>query len=290
MRAAPPHAAAVDADIPGGVYLCQVAENVSCGACCGLYNLADCSRENLVNLLRSRTLRFVGVKRTADAIEGFGYECIQLEPQQRPFEGFHHCPFLGWIGSETGRVGCLLHPLADGNHGIDYRGLSYYGGLACRTYFCPTTHELSPRYKHLVRTAADDWYLYGLVITETKLLSAFLQQIESRWGEPLDAEMFAQAPAARHALLDLFSLKTEWPFRPAQWNTPCHYFFNENPLPKPAVNYAQLGVPPSRLDPILRELTSDFASPDLMHRAEQIVELSLDTVLQALRVLSRGTP
>jgi hypothetical protein len=281
MSTACPHAAALDAQTPGGVYLCQVSESVSCAACCGLYNLADCSREYLECMLRVRTLRFAGVARTVDAIEGFGYESLRLEPQQRPFEGFHHCPFIGWIGSETGRVGCLLHPLAAGNNDVDYRGLSYYGGLACRSYFCPATHELPPRFKQIVRTAADDWYSYGLVITEKELLISLLEQIENRLGQPLEGEMFTQT-LARQALLNLFYLKIEWPFRPTRWDTPCHYFFKENPRPKPPINYNRIGVEVSRFDPILRELISEFATPDRLRQAEQMIDLRLDTVLREL--------
>ncbi|MCG6973724.1 MAG: hypothetical protein LJE66_11325 [Desulfobacterales bacterium] len=35
----------------GGIYLCQVNDNVSCGACCGLYNVADPSEQNLTHIL-----------------------------------------------------------------------------------------------------------------------------------------------------------------------------------------------------------------------------------------------
>lgn len=34
----------MDKTAPGGVYLCRVNENLSCGACCGLYNVPDLSR------------------------------------------------------------------------------------------------------------------------------------------------------------------------------------------------------------------------------------------------------
>jgi hypothetical protein len=58
----------------------------------------------------------------------------------QPFPEFHHCPYVGLIGNELSRVGCLLHPMAEGNTGVDFRGLSYYGGMACRIYFCPVNN------------------------------------------------------------------------------------------------------------------------------------------------------
>lgn len=146
----------MDAQVPGGVYLCQVNETISCGACCGLYNVADASRDYLAHMLLERTRRFAAVPRTTDGIDAFGREALAMETRQRPFPHFHHCPYVGLIGEESSRVGCLLHPLGTGNHGIDFRGLSYYGGLACHSYFCPATHQVKPDYKRVLRAAIDD--------------------------------------------------------------------------------------------------------------------------------------
>ncbi|MDA8140544.1 MAG: hypothetical protein M0036_18010, partial [Desulfobacteraceae bacterium] len=88
---------ALDAQVPGGVYLCQVSEKVSCGACCGLYNVADTSRPAMEKMLRARTVRFAQVPRTAAAIDAFARETTAIEPQERPFPQFHHCPFTGLI-------------------------------------------------------------------------------------------------------------------------------------------------------------------------------------------------
>ena len=122
---------------PGGVYLCQVNQQVSCGACCGLYNVAEVSRDALESMLTDRTRNFARVPREADAIVAFGRQVLKKLRGRAPFPDFHHCPFVGLVGQSFARVGCLLHPLAAGNDGVDYRGLSYYGGMACRVYFCP---------------------------------------------------------------------------------------------------------------------------------------------------------
>jgi hypothetical protein len=37
----------LDHQVPGGIYLCQVNEKVSCGVCCGLYNVAYPTKQNL---------------------------------------------------------------------------------------------------------------------------------------------------------------------------------------------------------------------------------------------------
>jgi hypothetical protein len=273
----------MDPQVPGGVYLCQVDERVSCGACCGLYNVADTSREHLENMLGDRTRRFARVSRTTEGIDDFALQNSHIEAQERPFPQFHHCPFIGLIGEARSRVGCLLHPLAEGNGGVDFRGLSYYGGLACRTYFCPATHSLAPRYKRTLRVVLKDWHLYGLVVTETDLLSALFHQIEVRLGSLLEPALFERRPEAGHALAKLLGLKLTWPHRPPQADTPCHHFFFDVSYAKPLIDYRALGVISSPYHPILRELVSSFDSIADLRRAEDTIAHGIHAVASALR-------
>jgi len=266
--------------VPGGIYLCQVDENVSCGACCGLYNCAGVSRRYLEGLIAGRTEAFRRVPRTADAISDFQVKMDRQDPRPRPYPDFYHCPFLGFIGANGRRVGCLLHPMADGNDGIDYRGLSFYGGLACRDYFCPSYRNLPANHKEIVKAVCTDWYLYGLVITEDRLLSAFFGEIEKRLGHALSmADILAQANS-RQAVLEFLTLKQNWPYRVPDGKGPTNYFFNDDLYPKPPVDYVRLGVTPSALDPILRELSSAFDLPAALHRAETLMESLFDRILR----------
>jgi hypothetical protein len=272
---------AMDDRVPGGVYLCQVDARISCGACCGLYNVADLSREKLSAVLARRSRRFARIERTVEAIEAFAREAQRLEPQQRPFAQLHHCPFIGLIGEALGRAGCLLHPLADGNGGVDFRGLSYYGGLACRTYFCMTTRELAPRWKRILRKVLDHWYIFGLVITETELLTAIFELLESRLGRPLDAAWVAGAGAVE-SLKRLLTLKCRWPFRPPSHFTACHYLFRDNAHPKPMIPYDSLGAATSVYDGILRHMPSAFEDSQALGKAEALIESHLDAVAEVL--------
>jgi hypothetical protein len=273
--------------VPGDVYLCQVNECISCGACCGLYNVQDTSRSSLDSILRERSQRFANVARDIAAIEAFASETRRLEPRQRPFKDFHHCPYLGLIGPGSGRVGCLLHPMVDGNGGVDFRGLSYYGGMACRTYFCPTTRELPARWKQVVRSVIDDWHFFGLIITENKLLNAFFNEIESRLGHPVTVNLFSQAGPASQCLKELLRIKCGWPFRPPGRMTGCHFFFNDKDYPKPVIDYDRLAMPVSRYDTILRELVSEFKFQDQVRSAEQLVS---NKITALVRVLAAGPP
>ena len=107
-------------EIPGKIYLCQVNATVSCGACCGLYNVEDASRDALRSLLLVRSEKLAQVPRNLEAILAFKAEIEANENGTRPYPKFHHCPYIGLAGDKLSRVGCLLHPLADGNQGVDF--------------------------------------------------------------------------------------------------------------------------------------------------------------------------
>ncbi len=260
------------AAVPGGVYLCQVGENVSCGACCGLYNCARASRGHLEDLMAGRTEAFRQVPRTPDAISDFQVKRDRQDPRPRPYPDFYHCPFLGFIGANSGRVGCMLHPLAVGNDGIDYRGLSFYGGLACRDYFCPSYRNLTATHKEILKAVCTDWYLYGLVITEDRLMNAFFGEIERRLGRALSAADLLADRDSRQAVLEFLTLKLNWPFRDPGAKGPGNYFFNDGLHPRPMVDYARMGAAVSPLDPVLRELSSAFERPADLAQAEARLE------------------
>lgn len=259
--------------VPGGVYLCQVGEGVSCGACCGLYNTTDASRGRLQGLLAERTERFKQVPRDEDAIDAFRLEYERREPQpNRPFPDFYHCPFLGFVGEEGARVGCLLHPLAPDNRGIDYRGLSFYGGMACRDYFCSSHRNLPAVTKEIVRAVGNDWYIYGLMVTEERMLAGFFGEVERRLGRPLKLEDIAAHPAARTAVTRFLGLKPGWPFRSPDSRGPGNYFFNDGLYPHPPIDYGRIGAAASVHDTLLQELGSTFRSAADLAAAEAVIE------------------
>lgn len=260
----------LDSAAPGGVYLCQINEDISCGACCGLYNLSDASPGQVTAILEWRTHAFAEVPRRMDDIWDFMKRVEARENQDRPFPHFHHCPYLGLVGERRSRVGCLLHPLGEGNDGVDWRGLSYYGGMACRTYFCPTHRRLSPERKQVIRAVAEDWYGYGLIITEWKLLSAFFNEIESRMGRQVAPDLI-ESDAFRTALQSVLRLKKEWPFR-IDPERPASYFFEDGNYPKAPLDLAAAGGAHSPFAVILEELESVFDSSAALREAEALLE------------------
>jgi hypothetical protein len=273
---------ALDSQTPGGVYLCQVSETVSCGACCGLYNVADPSRPALQRLLARRTERFARVPRNVDAVTDFEAETRAAESPERPLPEFHHCAFIGLIGENRSRVGCLLHPLADGNNGLDFRGLSYYGGMACNGYFCPTCREMPARIKQCVRAAVGDWHLYGMAVTESRLLTELVTAVEAKAGMEISPGKLPSGSPAAQAFLNLLRLKLDWPFR-ANPALAIHYYFNDGLYVRPEVDPARLGLPPSPWVPILSELGSDLRTADEFRAAEAQVSAAADALAAELR-------
>lgn len=265
------------------VYLCQVNDGVSCGACCGLYNIRDLSQNRLQAMLVQRTESFVSVPRTEEGIDAFRIKIEGLTPQKRPFPEFHHCPFLGLIGAGNSRVGCLLHPAASGNDGKDFRWLSWYGAMACRVYFCPTHRYLPPVYQMIIRETLDHWYVYGLMVTEHRLLAAFFREVEDRIGRRPGCMDFRLTSEAAALFREFANLKIDWPHRKKGAPGPCHYMFENGEYSRPGVQRESPEIPLSRYEAIFRELDSGFCSVEDMFRAEQSLEVLFDRLAAALR-------
>lgn len=287
-----------DIGVPGGVYLCQVNEDVSCGACCGLYNVADASREALLDNLNRRTRAFAEIPRDVAAILAFGNAVLVRESQDRPYPEFYHCPYLGLVGKKRSRVGCLLHPLGEGNAGIDLRGLSYYGGMACRTYFCMSCKTLNPVYKQVLRGVADDWHAYGLIVTEVALVTAFFHELEKRIERPLVSGDILGDDDRESVIRDFFAIRRDWPFR-ARPGKLGSYFFEDRKYPKPSVDYGRAtgdpiasipcgGVP--AYNTLFQELESVFDSREALKEASRIFDRLFDRLVTRVQASRRKDP
>ena len=259
----------MDPDVPGGVYLCQVSDTISCGACCGLYNVTDLSGNGLNAMLERRTRQFAALdSRNLDAVLSFRKWVEDNEPQARPLPDFHHCAYIGLIGRNSSRPGCLLHPL--GNNGIDLRGISDYGGFACRSYFCPTHDCLPADIKILIRKAARNWFEYGLMITETSLMQAILDAAGVS-HLCIDEGPGPDPYLCLDIIRELMDLKRAWPYRPDAAIGRIHYFFNDRLYVRAPVAYATIGAEPSPYDGIFQELGSGFTSNQELREAEVVI-------------------
>ena len=262
----------LNSHIPGGIYLCQVNDHVSCAACCGLYNMTETSKQTLSQILLERTEEFAQTSRVLDAILAFGQESHEKIAGKKLYPTFHHCPYVGLIGESYSRVGCLLHPLSTGNNGIDYRGLSFYGGMACNMYFCPSHGSLTPLIKKIVRNAADDWYAYGLMITEITLLQSLFEEIQLKIRQPLICYDLMNKDGFLKIFREFMALKIIWPFRPPSHPSPCNYFFNDRQFVKPEIDYPNTSAQIPRFHRLFRELISRFHTQRDLHQAESLID------------------
>ncbi len=254
------------------IYFCQVSEKVSCGACCGLYNLPELSQQKLETLLALRTKEFALVERSEEAIFQFQKRNKGPHRLSRPFAQFHHCPFLGLIGEKKSRVGCLLHPATPGNNSVDFRSLSWYGEQACSTYFCPSTNKLPSVYKTILIQVIDNWYDFGLIVTEHALIISYFEEVEFRIGRPVEVFDYAQNFDAIESLREFARLKSNWPYRRENSPGPCNFLFENGMYQRPGVFRNSPDIPLSRYEEIFIELDSGFSSQKEMFAAEQLLD------------------
>ena len=269
-----------DPNMPAG-YLCQISPRLSCAACCGLYNLKEPSRPALMQIVAERTRLFAATARDVDAIVSFKTdEEARVAPQLR-FAGFYHCPFVGLIGPQKATVGCMLHPLAVGNQAIDYRSLSHYGALACGLYFCPATRHLTPTVKTILKTGAVDWYVYGLLVSEYRLLTSVFDELANRHGIHLTGLEKRSPPQAATVVKILENLKLNWPYRAHNDRVVCHYLFEDGLYTRTPVAYPGPQPSPAH-DRIFVELASVFNSPADQVAAEHLITLTIADLAESV--------
>ncbi|MDD5475812.1 MAG: hypothetical protein PHU03_04765, partial [Syntrophales bacterium] len=195
---------------PDDIHLCQPGPEKSCGACCGLYNYLDSTRESLANRLEKRTAIYHETVRSRDDLKIFADIITSMESQDKRYEVIYCCEYLGFLDETRHRVGCLLHPFQNG--GADLRDISFYGQELCEGHFCPSYHYLTRTEQLAVVNSIDDWYLYGLAITDIDLIKEYFRHLSEALGEVPDSSRIEEGPL-KDLVRDFFSFKITWPFR-----------------------------------------------------------------------------
>ena len=259
------------------LHLCQPDNQKSCGACCGLYNWTHHSRSALHDILSLQTDQLAVHLKRGD-LEAYRSLRQKRIKNNKLCHDIYNCEFLGFLDARRTRVGCLAHPLV--NNGRDLRDLCLYGREICQNHFCPGYSCFSTIQQKAVIQCLDDWYLYGLIITDIDLVKEFFRLVEDRIGDSLK-EACVLRPAALAALRDFFMLKEHWPFK-ARDNRLGKYYFTETEYLVARIAYRERwGVPPSVYDRILVSLESDFSSEDDLRSAEQIIGQKMSAFIKA---------
>lgn len=134
--------------------LCQPDGLKGCSVCCGLFNLRDITKQNLVKFLQS------------------SYE-LSIINSVRDITS-HICPFQKFLSKN--RPGCSLHPSFCG---IDKRHLSLFGTKICNEYFCPAHIILTTEQKKILISMVSDWYLYSIAILDPEGFVFILDMINA---------------------------------------------------------------------------------------------------------------
>jgi hypothetical protein len=262
--------------IPYPINLCHPDSRKSCGACCGLYNWGDHSRTTLKSFLQARTEGSSGLSGREDVAK---YRREFADPPGNPklLEAIYNCEFLGFIDPSRARVGCLLHPSRHGRE--DLRFHSFYGDL-CASHFCPSYTYLTATEQLAVCLSVDDWYLYGLVITDIDLVKEFFRHAHGRLGETIHPARLTD-PGVSRTLQEFFRLKESWKFASGKPRLG-KYYFSHAEYRVARIEYEKnWGVPPSRFDKILVSLSSEFFSKEDVIEAERMIEEKVAGFVQA---------
>ncbi|HOK07225.1 MAG TPA: hypothetical protein P5269_07520 [Syntrophales bacterium] len=263
---------------PPEIHLCQPGAEMSCGACCGLYNYADSSRESLAARLRGRTALYGAWGRTPEDLEAFAAEIRRREDGTKRYEVIYCCEYLGFLDREERRVGCLLHPCQNG--GRDLRGVSFYGRELCDGHFCPSYHYLSREEKLALLMIIDDWYLWGLVVTDIDLVKAYFRLAAEAVSEMPKPAAFSDREVRGRAG-DFFALKLNWPYRSDDVRRFGKYYFDGSQYMIRPIPYDRLHCDPSPFDGIFKSLTSEFRSREEIQRAEDLIRAHIASFREA---------
>jgi len=248
--------------------LCQPDPGKSCGACCGLYNYVDSSRESLIRRLHARTKRFGEMVKMPGDIESYAEATFAAEDFRKRYEVIYCCEYLGFLDAGEKKVGCLLHPMQ--NEGIDMRGGSFYGQEVCAGHLCPSHHFIPRSQQLILLKIIDDWYLYGLCLTDIDLVVTYFRIIADRVGQELKPEAFDHEGLKKIALAYL-NWKITWPFRSSDANRLGKYYFDGSQYMISHIDYEKFGRDISPLNSIFLSLSSEFSIADQLEAAEKMV-------------------
>jgi hypothetical protein len=257
--------------------LCQPDDLKSCAACCGLYNWHDHSRKALSTIVTLQTDLFMQ-RESYDNLDAYRNERNARINNTKLFETIYNCEFVGFIDKNRRRVGCLLHPSVTGNHAL--RNHCFYGSKICHEHFCPGYGCFTTAEQQAVVATLDDWYLYGLVITDIDLVKEFFRHVEKGLGESIKPARLSHAPLLT-LIHDFFYLKEHWPYR-AAGNRLGKYYFSESEYAIARIEYRKRwDVPESPWDKILVSLESEFTTLEQVRDAEHILQNKVDSFIQA---------
>ena len=256
--------------------LCQPDKSKSCGACCGLYNYMNSSRSSLTERLRARTKRFHKIVKNKNDIEYYTSKIIAGEDLKKRYEVIYCCEYLGFLDNAERKVGCLLHPAQ--NSGLDLRDVSFYGQELCAGHLCPSHHFIPKSQSQILIKIIDDWYLYGLCITDIDLVKTYFRLLADHIGEEIKPEVFDNE-ALKKIVCQYFDWKITWPFRSPDTNRLGKYYFDGSQYMISYIDYEKHGRDVSKFNTIFLSLSSVFKNTREIEEAENLILSNIDNFI-----------
>jgi hypothetical protein len=266
------------------VHLCQPDVGKSCSACCGIYNYADSTRESLVERFRRRTRYYRDNVRNVEDATLFSEVFRSREDQEKLYEVIYCCEYVGFLDDEEKTVGCLLHPLQC--LGVDLRDLSFYGRELCDGHFCPSYTYLSREEKLSLIQIIDDWYLYGLCVTDIDLVKEYFRMISDAVFEMPAPRKFMDE-RIKEIALRFFNFKVSWPYRSPDVHRFGKYYFDGSQYMIHHIDYERLGCEKSRFDKIFLSLCSEFGTAQEVADAERMIQGNIDEFVRIYGAFSQ---
>ena len=261
-------------------HLCQPGGGASCGACCGLYNFRDHSRDALTRALDRRTDTVRPLPKTPEAYQAAA-RSLRRWDKDPLFPPVRLCPLLGFVDEERKRVGCMAHPLVTG--GIDLRDCGAYNADTCQSFECPSFLWLKAPQARLVRAALPDWYRYGLVITDVEFVRGCVKLLEAAVGGPVDLDAVVAHPPALEAARSLLSLKETAKDRPRDATIFGRFSRDDLGEPTPrTIEYDALDAQAAPEDDVVLCLGYDPATRAELEAARSVVRGHIAAVVEAL--------
>ncbi|MDF3820408.1 hypothetical protein P3G55_10880 [Leptospira sp. 96542] len=138
--------------------------SVSCGSCCGLFNLKLTIPE-FKKILQDRTELF---RSTVNFQVRHSFPIYRKERETveanypKEDEMTYNCPFLGYVDENNNRIGCMIHPVFTGDP--KSQNFSFYGTSICQTYDCKNKESiLTEKWESLFVEIAKDSVQYSFL-------------------------------------------------------------------------------------------------------------------------------
>ena len=163
---------------------------------------------------------------------------------------------------------------------------SFYGRELCEGHFCPSYHYISREEKLALLHILDDWYLYGLCVTDIDLVREYFRLVGNGVFETPRPERFRKG-ALREIARRFFSFKLDWPFRSEAVNRLGKYYFDGSQYMIHHIDYEKLGCDRSRFDRIFLSLSSEFGS---LVRASKGKRSSSGAIDESVAAYARARP